>query len=337
MDTGAAAPAFPEYGRYYYENYEGTPYGRNPAWIARMGQIADHVVGTLKPASALDAGCAMGILVEALRDRGVDASGVDISEFAIAQIPEPVAAYCRQGSLAEPLGERYDLVITIEVLEHIAEVDLQKAIDNLCDSTDRILFSSTPYHYEDPTHINIKQPEQWSIEFARRGFFRDVNYDASYIEPWSALYVRRPLDLEAVVEQYDRAHWYQTREISRTRSGIIELQASLARLEQAFPGRAGTVDPIDAAIQANVKAEQDLLTLRDELLGSRSEVGEARGRVAEVEAELAAMQSLRLAHEQLTEQLAIRTAQLDAVTRSTSWRLMQRALAPYRRIRGISG
>ena len=45
----------------------------------------------------------MGFLVEALRKRGVDASGIDISDYAISQVDESVAAYCSVASLTEPL------------------------------------------------------------------------------------------------------------------------------------------------------------------------------------------------------------------------------------------
>jgi cyclopropane fatty-acyl-phospholipid synthase-like methyltransferase len=291
MTSGSAAGAA-DYDRYYYEHYEGNPYERSPAWLARMGDIADHVVRTLKPDTALDAGCALGILVESLRTRGVAAEGVDVSEYAIAQIPEPTAEHCWQASLAEPLERRYDLIITIEVLEHIPEVELQQAIDNLCAATDRILFSSTPYHYEDPTHINIKQPEQWSIEFARRGFVRDVDYDASFIEPWSALYVREDLDVESLVARYDRNHWYQAREIQRTREGILELQQQLSRIESRVSGEGDLDGRIGRSLDA---AEHDALTARDELIGLRRELGETRGRVAELEAELASSQYARIA------------------------------------------
>lgn len=321
MTTGSAAAGAAEYDRYYYENYEGNPYERSPVWLARMGEIADHVVRTLKPSTVLDAGCAMGILVEALRDRDVDAEGVDISEYAISQIPEPTASHCWQGSLVEPLERRYDLIISIEVLEHIPEVELQQAIDNLCGATDRLLFSSTPYHYEDPTHINIKQPEQWSVEFARRGFVRDVDYDASFIEPWSTLYVRAATDTESLVARYDRNHWYQLREIHRTREGILDLQRSLASAEA-----------VAGSPRAN---DQELLALRDELAGMRAELGEARGRVTELEAELEVALWARVSYEELLANYRELEAQFQALVNSRSWRLLTTALAPIRRARGL--
>ena len=51
-----------------------------------------------RPARLLDAGCAIGLLVETLRDRGVDARGVDISDYAIGRVPDassPIAAPVR--------------------------------------------------------------------------------------------------------------------------------------------------------------------------------------------------------------------------------------------------
>lgn len=340
----ADSAVIPEYGRYYYEHYDGNPYGRSPAWMARMGEIADAVQVSLKPTTVLDAGCAMGVLVESLRGRGMDAEGVDISEFAIAQVPEEFAPYCRQGSLADALDKKYDLIISIEVLEHIPEIELQKAIDNLCNSTDRILFSSTPFHYEDPTHINIKQPEQWSAEFAKRGFFRDVNYDASFIEMWSALYVRRDMGLEEVVETYDRDHWYQKREIFQTRKGIVDLQAALAKIEDALgtgdtPGTAEdrVLAALKRAAEAEAEANRQKLMLTDEIIGSKAETGEALGRVAELEAELIAAHALHAAYKDRSIEVTDLRQHIKDIHASASWRIGQKVLAPLRILRGSKG
>jgi len=67
----------------------------------------------------LDAGCAIGFLVEALRERGVDARGFDISEYAISQVPEHLQPYCTLGSITDEIDGRYDLITCIEVLEHL--------------------------------------------------------------------------------------------------------------------------------------------------------------------------------------------------------------------------
>src|SRR5256885_3044754 len=78
------------YGADYYRHYWGAegPYERNDTWMAFFGHVAKRVAEELQPSSVLDAGCAMGLLVEELRKRGIDAWGVDISEYAIAQVDE---------------------------------------------------------------------------------------------------------------------------------------------------------------------------------------------------------------------------------------------------------
>ena len=86
---------------------------------AFFGGVADRIVQDLAPRSVLDAGCALGLLVESLRDRNVEAYGVDISEYAISQVRSDIAAFTWQGSITDPLPRRYDLIVSIEVLEHL--------------------------------------------------------------------------------------------------------------------------------------------------------------------------------------------------------------------------
>src|SRR2546423_15493515 len=72
-----------QYGERYFRQYshEGdTPYRRDdPVWTGFFGEMARQIIAQLKPRTVLDAGCAMGLLVEVLRDRGVEAWGIDFS------------------------------------------------------------------------------------------------------------------------------------------------------------------------------------------------------------------------------------------------------------------
>src|SRR4051795_13165724 len=94
-----------QFGASYYEHYwgGGGPYERNERWLEFFGKLADGIGRDLHPTTVLDAGCAMGVLVEALVERGVDPYGIDISEYAISQVDESVRDRCQVQSLSEPL------------------------------------------------------------------------------------------------------------------------------------------------------------------------------------------------------------------------------------------
>ncbi|NTV63264.1 MAG: class I SAM-dependent methyltransferase, partial [Oscillochloris sp.] len=149
------------------------PYRRDEAWMAFFGGVADRIVAEIAPASALDAGCAIGLLVEQLRLRGVDTQGVDISEYAISSAHESIRDHVRVGSIAEPLGRRYDLIVCIEVLEHMPRREAEAAIASFCAHSDDVLFSSSPFDHKEATHFNVNPPEYWAYLFAQHGFYRD--------------------------------------------------------------------------------------------------------------------------------------------------------------------
>ena len=94
----STAPAF---DADYYAHGCGRPYVRDDVWLAFFGRIADRIVADLAPRSAMDVGCAMGFLVEALRARGVDARGIDVSDYAIGHAHPDVAPYLAVASAVE--------------------------------------------------------------------------------------------------------------------------------------------------------------------------------------------------------------------------------------------
>lgn len=282
MRDSSAGSSTDEYGAHYYENYwgGGGPYERNERWMSFFGDVADGIVRDLHPLSVLDAGCALGFLVETLRERGVEAWGIDISEYAISQVHESVAEFCRVGSLTEPLERRYDLITCIEVIEHVPPEQTTAVVANLCASTDRILLSSTPGDYGEPTHLNVQPPEAWSAALAHEGFLRDVDRDTSYLSPWSGLYVRTTEDLPETVRRYDRAWWRQRREIGEVRTALQTSQGRIVDLESAVEKqKLGEEERV--ALQKELdRREEEVMRMRDLVIGRDLELGTVRGQLA---------------------------------------------------------
>jgi cell division protein FtsB len=179
----------------------------------------------------LDAGCAKGFLVETLRDRGIDARGIDISAYAIQEVYGPVKPYCTVASITEPFPTQYDLIVCIEVLEHMPSFEASKAIKNICEHTDTILFSSSASDYAEATHFNVHQPEYWVREFGYYDFYHDLDFDASFITSWAMLFRRQKRVLADLVFDYERNCSQIKNENTDLRRKNIDLEAKLHDLE----------------------------------------------------------------------------------------------------------
>lgn len=208
---------------YYRTGFGGPPYERSKHWLEFFGGIADQIIRSLRPQNVFDAGCGWGFLVESFWDRGVESSGVDISEYGISHVRPDMIPYCRVASLVEPFDRHYDLITCIEVLEHMLPEEVDQAIANLCRASDRILFSSTPRDFDEPTHRSVRPVMAWLRAFQKHGFVPDVLYDASFFAPHGFLVHRQsePLPDETLVLFNERV---QLR---------IELVDKLQRLIQA--------------------------------------------------------------------------------------------------------
>lgn len=274
MRTVPDASAFDEF---YYRNCCGQRYERNETWLAFFGTIADRIVRDIGPRRVLDAGCAIGMLVEALRERGVDARGIDLSSYAIQSVPETLRPYVREGSIAEPFDQRFDLVVCIEVLEHMHPVEADRAIANIAAHTDDVLFSSTPFDYREPTHVNVRMPEEWAEAFARHGFFRDTDFDASFVTKWAVRFTRRNVPVQRIVREYERGFWQARAAELDARSYSTELQQKMQSLEEERDRLA----PFEPEVH-------DLRILRGEL---EEQVNLARQRLQGAENAIAAMES----------------------------------------------
>jgi SAM-dependent methyltransferase len=278
-----------------YDNYTWD----NDEWRTFFLSLADRIVGIANPRTVLDVGCARGLLVQALADRGLDASGVDISEHAIASADEAVRDRLRVGSATEPLGGPYDLVTCIEVIEHMSPTDAQLALDNITAATDLVLFSSSPGDHDEPTHVNTRPTAQWAAWFAERGFFRRTDVDLTFLSPWAVLFQRSDLTVHRLVQQYEQQFAVTNTELMDKRQALLESHRRINTLsEQLQSGVSDKVDEQESRLveqaalierwQAEVlDARHQLLTTRDHVVGTEAEVARLSRDNARLRADLA--------------------------------------------------
>ncbi len=278
--TAAAVPADPGqlYDAQYYAHYddhegqESTAYVRGEPWLSLFSGFADRIVRDIEPKSVLDVGCALGLLVEALRDRGVDAHGFDVSEYAVSQAREDVRPNLWVGSVLEPIEGHYDLVTCLEVLEHIEAGDADRAVANLCAVTDDVVFSSTPDDWREETHCNVRPLEYWTELFARHDFVRDLGFDGSFIAWWAVRFRRRRNPWQRVVQDYEREVWRLQVEAHHRNRAVVEQMQDVNRLR--------------ATAKVAADAESRFTALEADLSEAQSQEVELTRRNGELEAEL---------------------------------------------------
>lgn len=257
-------------GEYGWENNE---------WRAFFRSVADRTVGITNPATVLDVGCAKGMLVQALREKGVDAIGFDLSEHAIETSHPDVRPHLSVASATEPIAGHYALVTCIEVLEHMSPGQAQQAIDRISEVTDRVLFSSSPSDHREPTHVNPRPTATWAAAFAERGLYRRTDVDLSFLTPWAVLFERADLTVHELAHRYETQHAVLSSELLEKRAALLDCHRKLSEAQAGHPTAAQAKAHLEAQSElvrtweAEVlDARHQLLTTRDHVVGTEAEV-----------------------------------------------------------------
>lgn len=133
---------------------------------------AEAIRDRFQPKSVLDVGCARGFLVGHLRKMGVDAKGVDISEWAVGSVPpDGLGAHLKCADVTKGLpyadGE-FDLVTSMDFLEHIEEKDVTFLIAEMLRVGRRQFHVITTLDYTmwgDETHVCMRTLDWWKEMF----------------------------------------------------------------------------------------------------------------------------------------------------------------------------
>ena len=152
-----------------------------------------------------------------------------------------------------------------------------KAIDNLTSAAPAILFSSSPLDLTEATHHNVQPIWVWLNQFASRGFYPDVSYDASYIAP-QAMLLRKsealPDDILLLFADYLMARCHTSLAEGRSsdlKTRIDELEGRLravddngalrSQFEQSLSQRDVLIEERQALSQANLRLMENYSSL----------------------------------------------------------------------------
>lgn len=130
------------------------------------------VCGPLRPTRVLDVGCGQGAwLAEAARLGATQLTGLDGPWVDTAALRSPRIAF-HPTDLAAPLPDhgRHDLVISVEVAEHLPAARADGFVADLCRAGDVVLFSAAVPHQGGTEHVNEERTSRWAARFAAHGF-----------------------------------------------------------------------------------------------------------------------------------------------------------------------
>jgi SAM-dependent methyltransferase len=153
------------YDRAFYE-------GLDTEVATAAATVAPIVIDLLHPASVLDIGCGRGTWLAAFARLGVsDLLGVDGSHIAPNDLEIPAASFLAR-DLTRPLrlGRRFDLVMSLEVAEHLDEAFAAEFVASLVAHGPAVLFSAAIPRQGGAGHVNEQWPSYWAARFAEHGY-----------------------------------------------------------------------------------------------------------------------------------------------------------------------
>ena len=130
--------------------------------------IVPLVVERVRPKSVVDLGCGVGVWLETFARHGVDDYvGVDGAWVPRDELRIPPDRFVA-ARLDRPLelGRRFDLVVTLEVAEHLPEHHADTFVRNVVEHAPCVLFSAAIPHQGGTDHVNEQWPDYWAERFA---------------------------------------------------------------------------------------------------------------------------------------------------------------------------
>ena len=155
------------------ELYDPAFYDRQSSASERSArQILPLLLELIDIQSAVDVGCGVGPWLAVLESIGID-DYLGIDGDYVDRDKLRIAPFRFHGAdLTHPLrlGRKFDLVLCLEVAEHLPEAAAPTLVQSLCALGDVVLFSAAIPFQLGIHHINLRWPDYWAGLFAQQSY-----------------------------------------------------------------------------------------------------------------------------------------------------------------------
>ncbi|MGB7441926.1 MAG: Wzt carbohydrate-binding domain-containing protein [Coleofasciculaceae cyanobacterium] len=156
-------------------------------------EIVPLILDLIKPQSVVDVGCGDGTWLSVFKEFGIqDCLGIDGEYVDQESLQIPQEEFLAHDlKLPWQIDKTFDLVISLEVAEHLPSECAESFIDSLTKLGDVVVFSAAIPYQGGTEHINEQWPSYWLPYFTTRGYLlvdclRKKIWDNDKVKPWYA-------------------------------------------------------------------------------------------------------------------------------------------------------
>ena len=135
-------------------------------------EIIPYILQIFEVKSVLDVGCGTGTWLKVFLEKGVkDVAGIDghhIDKNNLVVSEQFILLKDLEQTFR--LDRKFDLTISLEVAEHLAESSADDFVESLCATSDTIIFSAAVVYQGGQNHLNEQWQSYWIKKFNDRGY-----------------------------------------------------------------------------------------------------------------------------------------------------------------------